>query len=164
MIEAEARVLRCDGEQAWVELRPHTPCGHCDPQRGCRSLSLARAFHTGQSAFAVANPLSAQAGDWVVVAARADSVRHSALLLYGAPLAALLAGALLGAPLGEGWSMALSGLGLAASLLALAWHARRAAGLDAHRPVITRLLSKPSSTARNVSSCQHARSPGDWSA
>ena len=53
MIEAEARVLRCDGEQAWVELRPHTPCGHCDPQRGCRSLSLARAFHTGQSAFAV---------------------------------------------------------------------------------------------------------------
>ena len=79
-------------------------------------------------------------------------------------LGALLAGALLGAPLGEGWSMALSGLGLAASLLALAWHARRAAGLDAHRPVITRLLSQPSSTARNVSSCQHARSPGDWSA
>jgi sigma-E factor negative regulatory protein RseC len=164
MIEAEARVLRCEGEQAWVELRPHTPCGHCDPQRGCRSLSLARAFHTGQSAFAVSNPLSAQAGDWVVVAARADSVRHSALLLYGVPLAALLAGALLGAPLGEGWSMALSGLGLAASLLALAWHARRAPHLDAHRPVITRLISQPSSTVRNVSSCQHARSPGDWSA
>lgn len=163
MIETEARVLRCEGGQAWVELRPHTPCGHCDPVRGCRSLSLARAFHTGQSAFAVANPLAAQAGDWVAVAVREHSVRHSALLLYGVPLAALLAGALLGAPWGEGWSMACAGLGLAISLLALAWHGRHAPGQESHQPVIIRLISQPTSV-RNPSSCQPARSPGDWSA
>ncbi|AQR64401.1 hypothetical protein BXU06_04490 [Aquaspirillum sp. LM1] len=153
MIETEARVLRCEGRQAWVEVRPHTPCGQCDPVRGCRSLSLARTFQRGAPSFLVDNPLAARAGDWVVVAVRPNSVLNSALLLYALPLAALLAGALLGAAFSETLSVLLALAALAASLLAVRRHSRQARNLSAFHPVITRFVQPDS--VRNASSCRH---------
>lgn len=127
------------------------------------SLSLARAFHTGQIGVCAGQPFVRASGRLAGGAARADSVRHSALLLYGAPLATLLAGALPGAPLAKAGQWRCRP-GLAASLLALAWHARRAAGLDAHRPAITRLLSQPSRTCSELLTSTRTLSRADWSA
>lgn len=153
MIETEARVLRCEGRQAWVEVRPHAPCGQCDPVRGCRSLSLARAFQRGAPSFQVDNPLAASPGDWVVVAVRPHSVLHSALLLYVLPLAALLAGALAGAAFSEALSVMLALAALAASLLGVRQLSGRARNLANFQPVITRFVQPD--LVRNASSCRH---------
>lgn len=122
LMETQARVLAVDDDgHAWVEPRPHSPCGQCDPVHGCRSLSIARMFSGRESRFRVLNTVNARPGDWVTVCVPERSVLTSAALLYGLPLLALLGGALMGAVVNEAASVA---AGLSCLLLSL-WAVRR---------------------------------------
>lgn len=125
MIESEAEVLRVEADHAWVRIRPHTPCGHCDPESGCKSVALTRLFG-GKQEFRVRNPLQAQPGDWVLVAVEENLLLRSALWGYGLPLALLMLGALLGyflvPPALANWATAagaVSGVALALIVLRL---------------------------------------------
>ncbi|GAA5785462.1 hypothetical protein YWS52_17840 [Chitiniphilus shinanonensis] len=95
-IETDAQVERVSGRHAWVTIRPHAPCGHCDPATGCKAVALSRLFDQAQRGFRVENDLDAQPGERVRVGVADRALLSAALSGYGVPLAALLGGALLG--------------------------------------------------------------------
>ncbi|WP_293934703.1 SoxR reducing system RseC family protein [Iodobacter sp.] len=96
MIETEAQVIRVDGRHAWVKIKPHTPCGQCDPKTGCKSVAVSRLFAQAQEGFRVQSPLSSKAGDLVTVAVAEQQLLKTAVWAYGVPLLLLIAGAALG--------------------------------------------------------------------
>lgn len=123
MIETEAQVIRLERDKAWVRIKPHKPCGHCDPEKGCKSVALTRMFGAQQD-FCVANPLAAAQGDLVKVAVSEDVLLKTALWAYGAPVLLLIAAAALGQWLAPtGWnnfvSIAAGFSGLAVGFLLL---------------------------------------------
>lgn len=96
MIESEAIVLRVEADHAWVKIRPHTPCGSCDPESGCKTVAMTRLFSRNRQEFCVRNPLAAQPGDLVRIAVAEGVLLKSALFGYGLPLGCLLVGAAVG--------------------------------------------------------------------
>lgn len=99
MIVSEAQVERCDGDLAWVKIRPHSPCGHCDPKTGCKSVSITRLFGQAQQSYQVKNPLQAKPNDFVKVAVNEGALLGTAVWAYGFPLLLLIFGAILGSVL-----------------------------------------------------------------
>lgn len=99
MIVSEAQVERCEGEFAWVKIRPHSPCGNCDPKTGCKSVSITRLFGNAQQSYQVKNPLQAKPNDFVKVAVNDGDLLGTAVWAYGLPLLALIMGAVLGSVL-----------------------------------------------------------------
>ncbi|THF67177.1 Fis family transcriptional regulator [Pseudothauera nasutitermitis] len=98
MIEARARVLRVDGEQAWLCIDEQAGgCGRCDEPGGCRSVKISTLFRSPQQTFRVRNEIGAQPGDAVRVCMEDGAPLRAALVSYG--LGALLA--VLGAALGS---------------------------------------------------------------
>lgn len=115
MIETPARVIRVESDYAWVEPKPHKPCGLCDPESGCRTLAIARLFSRSGQSFRVLNALGAQQGDWVTVAVPERGVLYAACLMYMLPLCGLFFGALLGGIWSDIWSAIGGGIGLLAT-------------------------------------------------
>jgi sigma-E factor negative regulatory protein RseC len=99
MIFSEAQVERCEGDFAWVKIRPHSPCGNCDPKTGCKSVSITRLFGQGQQSYPVKNPLHARPNDFVKVAVNEGDLLGTAVWAYGFPLILLILGAVLGSAL-----------------------------------------------------------------
>ena len=99
MIFSEAQVERCEGEFAWVKIRPHSPCGNCDPKTGCKSVAITRLFGHAQQSYQVKNPLHAKPNDYVKVAVNDGDLLGTAVWAYGFPLLLLILGAVLGSAL-----------------------------------------------------------------
>lgn len=135
MSETLARVVRVEGDSAWVEVQAPTSCGACGG-RGCGSSSVfGQLFRVRPASYPVNNPIDAQVGDSVIVAVPEGELLHSALRGYGVPLLLLLLGAVAGLALaGELGSIVGAVLGLA---LAAGSIRRTTAG----RPSIVRLGS-----------------------
>lgn len=114
MIETPALIRKVEAGYAWVEPKPHKPCGMCDPEKGCRTLAIARLFSRTDQTFRVYNPLNLSPGEWVTVAVPERGMLSAALLLYIFPLIGLFGGALLGAAWGDIWSAAGAIVGLVA--------------------------------------------------
>lgn len=127
MSETLARVVRVEGDTAWVQVEAPTSCGACGG-RGCGSSTVfGQLFHARPPAYPVDNAIAAQVGDSVIVAVAEGELLRSALRGYGVPLALLLLGAVLGSALaGEIGSMlgAVAGLALGALPLRHALAAR----------------------------------------
>lgn len=96
MIESEAQVMRRDGQHVWVRIKPHAPCGNCDPKTGCKSVAITRLFGNAQESFRVKNTVNADAGDFVRIGVADGMLLRSALAAYGVPLLALMVGAAVG--------------------------------------------------------------------
>lgn len=153
MIESEAVVLRVEQGHAWVKIRPHTPCGNCDPETGCKTVAMTRLFSRNKQEFCVLNPLAAQPGDLVHVAVADGVLLKSALVGYGLPLAGLLAGAAIGHMIFSGGyrdlaSMVGAFLGCAITMLAFKGRRKSIAG----EPVI---VSKREPGLPMLSSCKN---------
>lgn len=124
MIVSEAQVERCEGEFAWVSIRPHSPCGHCDPKTGCKSVAITRLFGTAQQSYQVKNTLGARPNDLVKVAVNDGVLLSTALWAYGLPLMLLIFGAVIGSALAsaaraELFSLLGAALGFAVGFLIL---------------------------------------------
>jgi sigma-E factor negative regulatory protein RseC len=142
MIVSDAQVERCEGTLAWVSIRPHTPCGHCDPKTGCKSVAITRLFGAAQQSYQVKNTLGAKPNDWVKVAVNEGVLLSTALWAYGFPLLLLIVGALIGSALGsparaEVFSLLGALIGFAASFFVLRWRNRSA---QAMQPRIVEIL------------------------
>jgi sigma-E factor negative regulatory protein RseC len=143
MIEEHAIVVGVEQELALLEVVRRTPCGLCGQTRGCGISLWGRLFGHRNNIFRAANQIGAKVGDSVVVGVDEHALLTSSLAAYGAPLLALLAGALLGNGIGSGERAdlyaAIGALaGLALGLLWLKMH-MAGRGLDArYRPVILR--------------------------
>ncbi|WP_255989998.1 SoxR reducing system RseC family protein [Chitinolyticbacter albus] len=125
-IVTEAKVQAREGDTVLVALRPHSPCGHCEPQTGCRALALSRAFAHPQRLFRC-HSSSACAGDAVRLAIPDGTLWRAAWWAYGVPTLALLLGAAAGEYLAprawQPWS-AVSFALLALALASLGWRRR----------------------------------------
>ncbi|WP_051534370.1 SoxR reducing system RseC family protein [Deefgea rivuli] len=124
MIVSEAQVERCEGEFAWVSIRPHSPCGHCNPKTGCKSVAITRLFGAAQQSYQVKNTLGARPNDLVKVAVNDGVLLNTALWAYGLPLMLLIFGAVIGSALAsvaraELFSLLGAALGFAVGFLIL---------------------------------------------
>ena len=130
-METSARVVRVEGEQAWVRTESPSSCGACGG-KGCGSSLFARLWHPREPEYAVLNPIAAEVGEAVVVGVEEGALWQAALSGYLLPLALFLLGALLGALWSEG--VAILG-GLLGLVLAGLWLRHRPA---IAQPVIRR--------------------------
>jgi sigma-E factor negative regulatory protein RseC len=133
-IRAVVRAL--EGRQALVEVESGG-CGRCHEKGGCGGQHLTQMFCSSPKTYLADNDFSAQIGDRVTVAIAAGAVRQTANLVYGVPLTATLAGAVLGMPLG-GDLAAMQGaaLGLVLAVAYVRFSARNLAGKTTARPHI----------------------------
>lgn len=109
-------VRALDGTYAEVEVE-QGGCGRCHEKGGCGGQQLTQMFCSGPRTYRVANGVGAEVGNSVMIAIAAGSVRKNANLAYILPLTATIAGAVVGAPFGDGFAMAGGGIGLILSFL-----------------------------------------------
>ncbi|MDD5364087.1 MAG: SoxR reducing system RseC family protein [Gallionellaceae bacterium] len=121
MLENSARVVRVEGDLAWVLTESPSSCGACGG-KGCGSSTFVRMLHPREPEYAVLNPISAQAGETVVVGIEEGALLQAAISGYLVPLMLLLLGALLGGIWGELQAVAGSVAGL---MIAALWLKRR---------------------------------------
>lgn len=147
MLETRAIVIKLEGREAVVESLQGGGCGACGSQ-GCGSGKLAEAFCVRPRQFRALNEVNAQVGEEVEISVKDGALVRSALTLYGMPLVALFAGAVLGtygaagaAGSDEGAAVgALAGL-LAGVALAGVVAARQRRGGSSATPSISRRAS-----------------------
>lgn len=123
MIENTARVVRTEGELAWVTAESPSSCGACGG-KGCGSSMFVRMLHPREPEYPVMNPISAEAGETVVVGIEDGALLRAAISGYLVPLLLLLLGALLGGTWGEAQAVAGAAAGLSAAVI---WLRRRRA-------------------------------------
>ena len=132
MLEQTAEVIKTAADGIWVRAVEPSGCGTCGG-KGCSSRRIAELFQRKPRLFRVDCDLSLSPGDRVVVGIARGSVLKSAWLVYGLPLALMLAGALLAQAIRPGDGAALVGLLLGG---VVGWLAAR--GGQAAHPVVLR--------------------------
>jgi sigma-E factor negative regulatory protein RseC len=101
-------------------------CGRCHEPGGCGGIILGRFLCSVPRSFRVLNTGNSAIGTRVTVVVAAGSIRRGALLVYGLPLLALLAGAIGGSILaGELGAMIGAACGLFCAWLLLRYAQRR---------------------------------------
>lgn len=121
MIENSVRVVRVEGDLAWVRTESPSSCGACGG-KGCGSSAFSRMLHPREPEYPVANPISAEAGETVVIGIEEGALLRAAVSGYLVPLLSLLLGALLGGNWGELQAVVGGAAGLA---VAAVWLKRR---------------------------------------
>ena len=107
-LAAIGTVLSVDNGRASVVFARSKACGDCT---ACAS------FGNGMQRVELENSLGAAEGDRVLIELHAGRVMKASLIMYGVPLAALIAGVLLGSRFGDLYA-ALGGIALSALALA----------------------------------------------
>lgn len=110
MIEEQAEVTGVDGFHAWVACRAQQDCARCAAGQGCGGGILGRWLGDRLHRVRAVHDGGVRVGDCVVIGVDERVILFAALLVYGVPLAALLAGALLGQLLAGHDAGALAGL------------------------------------------------------
>ena len=103
-LNAVGEIVEIKENRAKVVFKRQKACGDC---RACAS------FGTDSVITEVENTLGVKVGDRVEIALHAPSVMKAGLIMYGIPLAALIAGVLIGSRIGD-LAAALFGIGGAA--------------------------------------------------
>jgi sigma-E factor negative regulatory protein RseC len=134
-ITIQAIVRTRDGASARVEVEQG--CGRCHEEGGCGGQQLTQMFCKGPKIYLVDNTIGATVGDRVTIAIDAGTVSRAANLAYILPLAATIAGAVLGTMFGGDLSSVLgAGVGLSIAFLYVIARSRRNAGNFTERPHI----------------------------
>lgn len=142
MIQERARVLRTEGDTAWVQCESQAGCARCAEGKGCGGGVFARLLRHRLDELPVTNECRAAAGETVLIGLAEEAVFNGALLMYGLPLAGLLGGAIAGQlAAGEAGALLTGLAGIGAGL----WLARgRSENLNADRryqPVMLKRLA-----------------------
>ena len=102
MIEQAGRVLRTEGDVAWVRVGGQSGCSACDEGRGCGAGLFGRLLRRQDAEVRVPNPQGIAAGEPVMLGIEEGEYLALVIRLYGVPLVAGLAGAWLGHGLAAG--------------------------------------------------------------
>jgi sigma-E factor negative regulatory protein RseC len=145
MIEENGTVLEVSNDYALVETRRASACGQCSMNKGCGTATLAKMFGAKRTRVRALNPVSARAGDQVVLGLAEEALVKGSLAVYAVPLLALLLGAVLGETIGAGLGLnsndvlAIAG-GAGGLMLGLWWlrlFSRTIRHSEKYQPVIT---------------------------
>lgn len=153
MIEENGRVIRTQGELAWVETSRSSSCGSCSARGACGTGVLANVLGARVHQVEVLNPIAAEVGDEVVVGISESTLVRGSALLYLLPLLTLFGGAVLASVMAEQWMLewgelpaVLGGLtGLWAGFYALQQYTRKQSGSACQATLLRRRagLSRP---------------------
>jgi len=116
MVETPARVVRLQGDTAWVRVEAPDSCGACGG-RGCGSSLYARMLYPREPEYMVDNPICAKPGEYVVIGIEDGVVLRAVVSAYVLPLLLLTLGAVVGAFFGEGAAVIGGVLGLMLGLM-----------------------------------------------
>lgn len=143
MIQERARVLRVEGDTAWLRCESQAGCQRCAEGRGCGGGLFSRLLRGRLQEIPVEITEPVKTDDWVMLGLDPAAVQNAALLMYGLPLFLLLLGAALGDALnGDAGAIvaALAGLGGGFWLARWLVHRREGQGTG-FQPVMLRRLS-----------------------
>ena len=96
MLEELARVVRVEGNQAWVETQRQSTCGACSAQRGCGTATLSKLFGNRRNVVRVLSAVQLRVGEQVVIGIRERALVRGSLAVYAVPILLLLLGGLIG--------------------------------------------------------------------
>lgn len=162
MLEEQARVVRVDAGEVWVETRRQSTCSGCAASAGCGSGVLAQVLGRRNPLVRVLSSQSLQPGDEVLIGIQESALIQASLAVYLLPLVLMLVGALAGVYAhnqglvdGEWLSVLLAALGFLVGLRWLVGFTRRIRLDPRFQPVVLRRLapaSLPVTVNRDVSS------------
>lgn len=96
MIEEQAEVTAIDGRHAWVSCRSRVDCRRCAEGRGCGGGLIGRWLGDRLHEVRVGHDGGIEVGDCVVIGVDERALLYATVVVYGVPLAGMLAGALAG--------------------------------------------------------------------
>lgn len=146
LITERARVLRVADGIAWVQCESQAGCARCAAGEGCGAGLFARLLRGRLQELPVRLSDSAMPepapGEWVLIGLSTSAVQNASFLMYGLPLAGLLAGAILASVARGNDLVALLGAiaGLFTGLALARWRAGRIADRGSLQPMILRSL------------------------
>lgn len=144
MIETQAKVVRTDGDVAYVEAQNSSSCSSCGSGKDCGTALLSQIFGGSRREFRVLNTVGASAGESVVVGLEEGALLKGSLTMYLLPLALLFIGAISGvslapdAGLRDLYSIFGGGAGLVAGFAWVKLYALRLGANRHFQPVILR--------------------------
>lgn len=149
MIEETARVVRVDGQDAWVETQRKSTCSSCAAQYGCGTSTLAKVLGKRRALIRVLTRLDLEPGDRVVLGIHERALVRGSVAVYAVPIILMLLGAIGGEfgaqqnlwSSGELASIVLGISGLGGGLYWLARFTRRIRNDRDFQPVVLRKLS-----------------------
>ena len=150
MIEESGRVVRTEGEHAWVLTERRSSCGSCSAQKGCGTGALAGVFGSKAHEVKVLNPLGAEPGEDVIIGIREEMLLRGSIAVYLAPLLTMIGGGLLAQFLAPQLELAgndmvsvVGGLaGLALGFAWLRWRNHRWASAAEYQAVVLKRLPR----------------------
>lgn len=142
MIEETGVVIKAEGITARVAVQKRGTCEGCAAQGVCETTE-------GGMEIEVLNPINARVGQVVKISMKPSVYLKGTMLVYGVPLAALIAGAIIGKNIGETYLKetssdmiaAITGFGaLIISFLGIKIWTSSAETKTEHKPVIEEIL------------------------
>ncbi|MCG8487965.1 MAG: SoxR reducing system RseC family protein [Chromatiales bacterium] len=94
MIEETARVVRIEGEYAFVETEKRAACGSCQSQGSCSTSVLAGLFKRRYNHLKVLNTVLAKPGEQVIIGLQEQAFLKLSLLAYLLPLFSMILAAI----------------------------------------------------------------------
>lgn len=95
MIEETAKVVRVEGEYAFVETEQRASCGSCQSQGSCSTTVLAGLFKRRYNHLKVTNTISAKPGEQVVIGVQEQALLKISFLAYLLPIFSMILTAIL---------------------------------------------------------------------
>ena len=144
MIETQAKVVRIDGDVAYVEAQTPSGCGSCGSGKDCGTALLSQIFGGSKRELKVLNAVGARAGENVVVGLEEGALLKGSLTMYLLPLVLLFIGAIGGVSLAPGaalrdlYSIMGGGIGLVAGFVWVKLYAMQLSAHARYQPVILR--------------------------
>ncbi|RUO79465.1 SoxR reducing system RseC family protein [Pseudidiomarina taiwanensis] len=123
MVREQAQVIALSDAELTLTTQLKMGCSGCQQQSSCGAGIISKAFSDRRAVFTVPRPLgfNAAIGETVTLELPEQALTRYSLLLYGAPLAALLGMSLLSQALGtsEGASIVLAFMAMGLSFIGL---------------------------------------------
>jgi sigma-E factor negative regulatory protein RseC len=95
MIEETAKVVRVEGEYAFVETEQRASCGSCQSQGSCSTTVLAGLFKRRKTHLKVTNTVYAKPGEQVVIGVQEQALLKISFLAYLLPIFSMILVAIL---------------------------------------------------------------------
>ncbi len=148
MICESGRVVSIENEWVWVETLQTTSCKSCSAKSGCgqgliNSVFSGKRHYIKVAANGIQEPVSLN--DVVEIAIPENVMLRGSFLMYLLPLAALIAGAIMGEHfvIGQGDLGSISGAiaGFSLAAVFIRWHSHKNSDNPAYQPVLHRIVS-----------------------
>lgn len=141
MVEESARVLRVEGEVVWVEAIRQSACESCSAQKGCGHGLMSKYSLKSVELSIDRCGFDVYPNDQIMIGIDESALLKSSLLIYGIPLAAMIAIAIISqaASFSEGLTVILSFIGMLAGFAIVSSIVKRN-GLAALNPSIVSVI------------------------